>query len=192
MSATCSGRRFAGLRGSRGSQIAEAAVVLPITFMLLLAIYWFGRAFSIYATINHAAREGAQTAAVPGCASCNPSQAWPGSTLPDDTTVVDAISSALKAARLDPTKASLSPPNPAPQPCPGAVPAGMCESASGTAPSGSITICRNVQLNSGSSAPPVCGVIVSFQYPFQSVLPFTSLNNQQIWLNAEVEMRGED
>ena len=44
--------------GSTGSEIAEAALVLPIFFMLMLGIYWFGRAFNVYATINHAAREG--------------------------------------------------------------------------------------------------------------------------------------
>ena len=44
--------------GTRGAEIAEAAVVLPLLFMMLFGIYWFGRAYNIYATINHAAREG--------------------------------------------------------------------------------------------------------------------------------------
>jgi hypothetical protein len=180
--------RFGQLRRSSGSQIAEAAVVLPITFMLLLGIFWFGRAFNVYSTINHAAREGAQTAAVPACANCAPSCTWPGSMLPCDGIVVDTIGNALVAAHLDPTQAVPSSPTPAPQVCPGAVPAGSCAPASG----GGFMICRNVLLNQGSGAPPVCGVIVSFQYPYQAVLPFTSLNNQTIWLKAQVEMRGED
>ncbi len=46
--------------GTVGSEIAEAALVLPIFFMIMLGIYWFGRAFNVYATINHAAREGAR------------------------------------------------------------------------------------------------------------------------------------
>ena len=45
--------------GTTGSEIAEAALVLPIFFLIMLGIYWFGRAFNTYATINHAAREGA-------------------------------------------------------------------------------------------------------------------------------------
>ena len=45
-----------------GSEIAEAALVIPIFFLVLLGIYWFGRAFNTYATINHAAREGALAA----------------------------------------------------------------------------------------------------------------------------------
>ena len=50
------------LTGSVGSEIAEAALVIPIFFMIMLGIYWFGRAFNTYATINHAAREGARVA----------------------------------------------------------------------------------------------------------------------------------
>ena len=33
-------------------------------------------------------------------------------------------------------------------------------------------------------APGVCGISVSFQYPFQFWLPFTSLNKQRIWISA--------
>ena len=34
-------------RETRGQEIAEAALVLPIVFMLMLGIFWFGQAFSI-------------------------------------------------------------------------------------------------------------------------------------------------
>ena len=43
-------------RDSCGTEIAETAVVLPLVFMLLLGIMWFGRAFNIYSTLNRAAR----------------------------------------------------------------------------------------------------------------------------------------
>jgi hypothetical protein len=33
--------------------------------------------------------------------------------------------------------------------------------------------------------------MVTFQYPYQFVLPFTSLNNQQILLKAQAEAGGE-
>ncbi len=39
-------------------EIAEAAIVLPLMFTMLLGIYWFGRAYNVYSTITHAAREG--------------------------------------------------------------------------------------------------------------------------------------
>ena len=32
--------------GTTGSEIAEAALVLPIFFLIMLGIYWFGRAFN--------------------------------------------------------------------------------------------------------------------------------------------------
>jgi len=44
------------LREDRAQEIAEAAVVLPLTMMLLLGIYWFGRVYNIYGTI-HPCRE---------------------------------------------------------------------------------------------------------------------------------------
>lgn len=57
---------------STGAEIAEAAFVLPLVIMLLLGIVWFGRAFNVYATVNRAAREGAQAAAANDCATCTP------------------------------------------------------------------------------------------------------------------------
>jgi len=55
----------------RAQEIAEAAVVLPLTMMLPLGIYWFGRVYNIYGTITHAAREGARiAAAAPTCVMC--------------------------------------------------------------------------------------------------------------------------
>jgi hypothetical protein len=177
------------LTGNQGSEIAEAAVVLPVLFLLLFSIYWFGKAFSIYGTINHAAREGARTAAVPACASCDAVCTWQGSDLPCDAAVISAVNNALIAAHLDPTLAQPFVPSPPPVACPpGVLPAGICA----TAASGGFTICRNVALDQSSAAPQVCGVIVSFRYPYQLALPFSSLNNQQILLKAEVEMQGEN
>jgi TadE-like protein len=178
----------ARLRSDGAAEIAEAAVILPVLFMLLLSIYWFGRAYMVYGAINHAARQGAQAAAVPaGCANCGASGTWAGTTLPDDATVVQAVNNSLLVAHLDPTQAIPFTPSPT-RPCPNVVPEGVCSQASG----GQFSICRNMQLNQGRASPPVCGVIVSFQYPYQFVLPFTSLNNQRILLKAQVEMRSED
>ena len=57
------------LRSTEASEIAEAAVVLPLVFMFLLGIVWFGRAFNIYSTIQQAAQQGALAAARPTCSS---------------------------------------------------------------------------------------------------------------------------
>jgi hypothetical protein len=187
MKSSCSRPQSKGLRSEQGSEVAEAAVVLPILFFVLISIYWFGAAFNTYGAINHAAREGARTAAVPACASCS-GCTWPGSNLPCDASVVDAVNDALIAAHLDPTQAQPLVPNPAPVPCPGVQPLGLCAKASG----GAFTICRNMVLNQGSTAPQACGIIVSFQYPFQMNLPFSSLSNQPILLSGVAEVQGAE
>jgi hypothetical protein len=71
---------------------------------------------------------------------------------------------------------------------PPAPPGGTC-----TVTGNNIWVCSNVLLNSGAATqPPQCGTIVSFQYPFQFYLPFTSLNMQQIVLSAQAQSRMEN
>jgi Flp pilus assembly protein TadG len=170
------------LSSTSGQEIAEAAIVLPLLFMLLFGIYWFGRAFNIYGTINHAAREGARVGMTSTCASC-------GNTAASNTSIAAAVTQALQASRLDPSQAQIYTPTPAPVACPGA--GGVCTNVvlSGA---GKVRICQSVQLNAGSANPPVCGATVSFQYPYQFWFPFTSLNMQRIYLKASVQADGEE
>jgi hypothetical protein len=169
--------------GSTGSEIAEAALVLPIFFMLMLGIYWFGRAFNTYATINHAAREGARIAVAQSCATCGtPNQSQ------TTTQIAAQVAQSLQASSLDPGQVTNL--GGAPMSCGG----GSATCAQAANPK--IWVCYNVQLQPPSSLPlnsgaPACGVSVQFEYPYQFSLPFTSLNNQQIMLNAGVQMRGE-
>jgi Flp pilus assembly protein TadG len=86
------------LKGSSGAEIAEAAVILPLLFMLLLGIMWFGRAFNIYATVNHAAREGALAAAAHSCASCG------NATQTAANIRNNVVNPILTAAHLDPAQ----------------------------------------------------------------------------------------
>jgi len=87
------------IRETRGSQIAEAALVMPLAFMMLLGIYWFGRAFNTYATINHAAREGARAAVAQTCATCaSPNIA------PTTATVASVVTQTMQASSVDPTQ----------------------------------------------------------------------------------------
>src|SRR2546423_14876500 len=84
-----------------GAELAEAALVLPLAFMLLMGILWFGRAYNTYATLTRAAQDGARLAATNTCASC-------GNT--DYSTnaqaVSDTIAQALMASKLDPSQVS--------------------------------------------------------------------------------------
>jgi Flp pilus assembly protein TadG len=55
-------RRF--LKKQRGQSLVEFALVLPIIILIIFGILEFGRIFSSYIVITHAAREGARIGAV--------------------------------------------------------------------------------------------------------------------------------
>jgi hypothetical protein len=173
------------LTGTVGSEIAEAALVIPIFFMIMLGIYWFGRAFNTYATINHAAREGARLATAQTCATCG---ATPNVT-PTPNQVADQVKQALQASSLDPKQVQNL--GAARTACGGGT--ASCQTPSAGEPQ--ICVYYDVQLPSSSANPgfgaPACGVAVEFQYPYQFFLPFTSLNMQKIMLSAGVQMTGE-
>lgn len=169
---------------ARGAEIAEAAAVLPIMFMVMLGIFWFGQAFSIYGAITRAAQEGARAGAAPYCTTCSGAS----TTAQQELNASNAVQAAMVASRLDPNKARYPVPAPALTACGG-----------GAAPACSIggnsTICIQapVQLtNPASGATGLCGMSVSFQYPFQFWLPFTSLNKQAIWISASSRVRMEN
>jgi len=172
------------VRGTSGQEIIEAAIVIPLLFTILFGVYWFGRAFNIYGTINHAAREGARVA-IQTCASCSQL-----STAALKTQVAAAVTQSLEASHLDPSKALNSTVTPAAVACPGS--GGGCSNIPLNGGPGKVHFCQSVQLNAGSPDPPVCGVIVSFQYPYQFWFPFTSLNLQTISLKAKVQADGEE
>jgi Flp pilus assembly protein TadG len=170
---------------TRGAEIAEAAFVLPLVFMLLLGIYWFGRAYNIYATITHAAREGARVAVASSCATCTTGGGPNTPSTPAQ--IASTVTQTLQASHLDPSQINVYAPSS--NFCGGLAAATACNAA---ASNNNITICTNVQLNPGSTGPPACGVSVSFQYPYQFVFPFISLNMQRIFLKADVQMQGEN
>jgi Flp pilus assembly protein TadG len=79
---------------TEGSEILETAVVLPVLFMFLLGIVWFGRAFQVYATITQAAQRGVTVAARHTCATC-------GNSLATDGEVNAAVYAVTDASNLD-------------------------------------------------------------------------------------------
>jgi TadE-like protein len=168
------------LRSADGSEIAEAAMVFPLLFTLLLGIVWFGRAFNIYSTITQAAQQGAIIAARPSCGTC-------GNAVPSDATVTGVVEAVMKSSSLDTSQILVNPNPAAPVFC--ANPPNTCNTAVDN-----IKVCHNVLLNppAGGTQPPQCGTVVSFQYPFQFYLPFTSLNLQQIKLSAQAQSRMEN
>jgi Flp pilus assembly protein TadG len=163
---------------TRGAEIAEAAAVLPLMFMMLLGIFWFGQAFRIYGTITRAAQEGARAGAAPYCATC-------GTTNTPAKNAFDTAQAVLVVAKLNSNQARYPSPPP---------PFTSCGGSTTSCASTSSNICVQspVQLTTPNGVvPAVCGISVSFQYPFQFWLPFTSLNQQQIWLTASARVRME-
>ena len=156
---------------TRGSEIAEAAAVLPLMFMVLLGIFWFGQAYTIYGAITRAAQEGARAGAASICATCGTD------TLPQHfANATNATQTALLASKLDPTKARVPSAPPAFTVC-----AGGLVSCNVT---NNYCVQAPVHMTKAAGNTGACGISVSLQYPFQFWLPFTSLNKQQIWISS--------
>jgi Flp pilus assembly protein TadG len=164
---------------SRGTEIAEAAAVLPILFMIVLGIFWFGQAFSTYGTITRAAQEGARAAVAPQCTTCA-AGGTPGAN------AFAAIQNVLTIAKLDPNQAAQPSTTPTLLDCKTSV-AKTCDPTEGK-----VCVQESIQLSvRAGGGVGVCGTAVSFQYPFVFWLPFTSLNKRQILLNAQARVRLE-
>ena len=177
-------RRLAAETG--GVEIAEAAAVLPLMFMILLGIFWFGQAFSIYGTITRAAQDGARAGATPYCTTCTP----PASS--QNQNAFDAVKASMSAAKLDPSNAQYPSPVPSFNSCGSG--GGTVNTCAGSITGNSNNVCiqSRVLMSSNSSLGGVCGISVSFRYPFQFWLPFTSLNKQRILLTASAHARVEN
>jgi Flp pilus assembly protein TadG len=167
--------RFASrLKQESGQQIAEAALVLPILFLILLGIFWFGRAFNLASTVERAAKHGIQTYHQT-CATC-------GNTTPTNAQIVARVNAALQDDHLSVANVTSYSPPFACQ----ATPAPTCTTLQG------VEICTGAPLTCGTATcqtPPVAcgtdpelGVRVSFGYRFTSPLPIANL--QAITLHA--------
>ena len=166
-------RRLAG--EADGAEIAEAAAVMPLMFMMILAIFWFGQAFSIYTTITRAAQEGARAGAAPVCTTCAAGNT-PGAN------AYNAAQAVLVAAKLNPAKLQQ----------PSTVPSfTSCNGGPVTCDATPTNVCVQENIQISSSTNNVCGISVSLQYPYQFWLPFTSLNKQLINLRAAASVRQE-
>ncbi len=171
------------LGSDSGAEIAEFALVLPLLFLVLLAIFWFGLAFNVAATAERAAKQAAQTAAKPTCVSCT-------NDFPNNTAIVDSLNSTLEAGHLDPRNKEAYSPAFA---CT-ATPPPDCSTAE------NVEICNNAPLTCGSakcqSPPTTCGenptrgVRVSFSYNFKSPVPLGSWS--QLTIPASAQANQED
>lgn len=168
------------LRDDSGAEIAEAAVVLPITFLVIFAVFWFALAFNISSTLERAARAGIATGTHASCALC-------GNSFPTSSQIVSAISSVLQDDHLDPR--NLVPYTPPFACVPNQAPS--CSVVQG------VEICTGVPLDCGSvgcqsppaacGANPVLGTRVSFGYKYSPPVPLPRLSRVTIHATAQSE-----
>ena len=168
----------------RGAEIAEAAAVLPLMFLILLGIFWFGQAFSIYGAITRAAQDGARAGALPYCTTCNQTNTYSAYA----TNAAAIVQNDLLGSKLDPSLAQYPAPQPAVLSCIDGT-ALACNSGASTnfCVQGPIQLTRTAQGASG-----LCGVSVSMRYPYRFWLPFASINKQTIWITASARVRMEN
>ena len=160
-----------------GAELVEAAFVLPLLLMLVLGIFWVGRAYDVYETITRAAREGARYAVLPSCATCSPANQLTETYTAAGTTKSPAclsgttyeftnyVAPSLLASHLDPTNKVVQQ-----------------------------TYCQQAVVMNPTSDPSSqqCGIEVSFQYPLRMAIPFTSLSASTIDIPTSVTMRMEN
>ncbi len=186
------------LRDTSGSEITEFAMIVPLLFMFLMGIFWFGQAFRIYGTLTQATRAGAHAAVAPVCATCAASGSTPAQIA--QTAVTNAMAAAhLNTAQLVPTSQWTSPvPNlcqcnnggssascATPVPCDASVSIAMC-------------VQPNVQLSyptptTGPQGMGICGTSVSlrYKYPLSFKIPLTNLDLGNIQLPGQAQVRAE-
>jgi hypothetical protein len=176
---------------TRGSEIAETAVILPLFFMIFMAVFWFGQAFRIYGTLTHATRLGAEAAAAPACATCAAGTAA--------TNAQTAVYNALAAAHLDQSDlvawGGTSPTWTSPALCACGSQTSSCKtpvSCDGSV--ANVCVQENVQLSYPSQGGlGTCGISVSarYKYPYHLPIPLTTLDLGNVLLPGQAQMRQE-
>jgi Flp pilus assembly protein TadG len=181
-------------RDCGAAEIAEAAFVLPLLFVFILAIFQFGRVYLVYSTMQRAAQEGARAAAGFSCATCGVGQLTAAQVA---TGVVGPI---LQNAHIDETLLTV-PATPARNSCTGVLV--DCD-VLGTGATPKICVQRNVVLNLSTggvatSGAPVCGTSVRLVYPYNFTLPsvssappYISRRAYALNLKAQAQVKGED
>jgi len=175
----------------RGDEVMEAALVLPLLFLILMAVFWFGQAFRMYGAITQAARQGARAAVAPACTTC--AAISPNAAALNAGT---AVTNVLSAAHLDPNQVQAPSPIPTLPACGGGLPVNTCFSAT---PASNVCVQFGVQLSStAQSGAGECGTSVSFGYKYGLSFslpcwpePCTPMNLSNLAVPAQSQMRVE-
>ncbi|HEV2388213.1 MAG TPA: TadE/TadG family type IV pilus assembly protein [Candidatus Acidoferrales bacterium] len=151
--------------GETGQELFEFALVIALLLTLAFGIIAFARAYNVYQSITRAAREGARVAVLPSAVAARPR----GSTQdvfmdPNPGSTADAVFQNYIAPALR---------------------------AANLDPQQVQNYNEVVDWLNPSDPVKVCGVTISFRYPYTFQIPFTSLHLATIHLSAHVQMRRE-
>lgn len=150
----------------RGAEVVEFALVFSLLMMLMLGIVVFARAYNVYQTITRAAREGARMAVLPASIY---DQTKGANQYIDNSVTYSSPNSAIFDDYIKPAleAASLNP----------ALVTDYVQKVAWLDP---------------NDPQPECGAIISFAYPFELDLPFTSERMMTLSLHTRVQMRREN
>jgi len=149
---------------TRGAEIAEFAIVIPILAVVLFGIFTVGQAMYVSSTVTKAANDALAAAQKASCGSC-------GNAIANGTQIGDAIEKVAVGTRLDPNNfVAFTPPylctaNPPP----------TVRFASVTSSTGNT---YNVQIVDGAPLDANCttvGTRIALQYKFVPALPLAGL-----------------
>lgn len=157
---------------TRGAELLELAIILPVLLTLLFGIFWFARAYNTYETITRAAREGARVAVAPACWTCGSPAGADFFTAPGGCGATDPVDSAIYNSLL-------------------------ASNVSDACTAVTITVQQH-QKQGSLANPPSGGIdpnnpnaqwtVVSITYHFKLSLPFTPWNVSSMDLSSNVQM----
>jgi Flp pilus assembly protein TadG len=156
-------------REARGQELLEMAFGLSLLMMLLIGIFWAGRAYNIYTTINRAAREGARVAVAPSCATC-------GNAFPATTTVQAAVDGVLAASSLQ---------------TPSTANTGNCPPPSQAVTVVTVYICQHQALALDPYNASATWTVIQVSYPFKFYVPFVPATVSAVTISSQAQMLEE-
>jgi TadE-like protein len=142
----------------RAAEMVELALILPLLLTLLFGIFWVARGYNIYETVTRAAREGARVAVAPMCFGCGNTFVSAPGGCSGTDAVDLAITGSLSASGL---------------PC---------------TPGVTVSVQQHQKLGDDAPGSNTQWTVVQVTYPYQFVLPFTSVNMTTVNISSTVQM----
>jgi hypothetical protein len=156
------------VRRDEAAEIVEMAFVMPLLLTLLLGMFWAARAYNVYQTLTRAAREGARVAVAPTCFGCGSNGSFlasSGGCSGTSCCQVSGSTNAIDAAVMNSLAA-----------------ANLCITGE------SVSVAQHQKLGSDASGSNTQWTVVTVSYPFQFLLPFTSVNMTTVHISATAQM----